>query len=194
MKKTKMSTFKLSQKTTLQVALNKYGKVSAEIMRSRDNAIRRLYLHKREMEGLLMLIPQINNMVKSCEDGDIRVQLSGSDKYVTVSLFRGKKYIGVHTYKDGQRLAGRCMNLDVDEWDKLTSKRKQIADALKVAAATTKNECTINAVTVTQSRSISGLSLRKMAAEWWTNLPSGTLMNKPARQMWRSMTYHQAKM
>jgi hypothetical protein len=111
--------FKLSEKTTLNITLNKYGKVSADIARVKDNTVRKLYLHENEMRAFLMLIPQINRIaVSDGEDGDVRIRLSGV-KYATVSQFRGQKYIGVHTYKDGLRVAGRCMNLSIEEWDKL---------------------------------------------------------------------------
>jgi hypothetical protein len=144
-----MATFKLSEKTTLNVVVNKYGKVVAEIVRDREHGVRRLYLHEKEVNAMLMLIPQINRTTRSDEEGDISVQLSG-DKYVTVSLFRGQKYVGVHTYKDGQRVLGRCMNMSIDEWDKLVSKRKQIADALKATLKGVKEDCDVEAVSIMQ--------------------------------------------
>ena len=167
-----MEGFKLSEATTLNVGLNRYGKVSGELVKGKYGAtgLRRLFLHKNEVEAMLMLMPQVNSIVKSDEEGDIRVKLS-SDKYVTVSMFRGQKYVGVHTYKDGQRVMGRCMNLNMMEWEKLTSKKEKIAGAMTDSVKMSTDDCILKAVSVTQYKWTivmkDGSGVKREASQWY---------------------------
>ena len=119
----------LSQQTVLEVRHGKYGPYVA-LGRIQEKSKRWVFLSARAWDVLTKNIDNVNNITKQDLDKEETIILTQRVK-LTVSCYKDKYYIGVHsTDQSGERVQGRGMNLNMDEWEQMMQQKINIEESM----------------------------------------------------------------
>ena len=110
--------FQLSQQTVTVVKNGQFGPYVA-VGRRKEKATRWVFLSTQAWTELTNNIDKVTAMVKQGLDKEETIVLTKRVK-LTASCFKDRYYIGIHsTDRNGQRIKGHGMNLNMDEWSQL---------------------------------------------------------------------------
>ena len=132
-----MTTLQLSEKTLVEVRPGQYGSPYVALGRIQGKSTRWVFLSSTAWQMLSSLIPEVAYVLGQGLDDEMRFHLNGR-VLLAVSKFHDKHYVGMHsTDAQGQRVRGRGINLNMDEWRDLIRNIHGINHALKEQSATT---------------------------------------------------------
>jgi hypothetical protein len=121
----------LSDKTSIEVRCCKDGKTPYLLIvrQKEDGLVRRLPLFEEIWNGCTRLIPKIQDTIAKGDEASIKLR---GVKYMVVSNFNGKTYIGFHTLEpSGEMVKILSINLNTEEWNKLVESEDIINKAMK---------------------------------------------------------------
>lgn len=121
----------LSQQTLLEVRPGKFGSPYIALGRIQEKSKRWVFVSSNAWRTLTQHIPEVTTILQQKVDKEKSIKLT-ERLVLTISKFQEKYYVGVHsTDSQGQRLRGRGLNMNVDEWQKLTNNVQDINQRMK---------------------------------------------------------------
>ena len=115
-----MATIHLSEKTLVEVRPGQYGSPYVALGRIQGKSTRWVFLSSTAWQMLSSLIPEVAYVLGQGLNDEMKFHLN-SRVLLAVSKFHDKYYVGMHSIDDqGQKVRGRGINLNIDEWSDLT--------------------------------------------------------------------------
>ena len=109
----------LSDKTILEIRPDNYGSPYIAFGRKQTTSTRWVFLSTSAWQTLAKIIPEVSTILKQGLDKEMRLQLNGR-LLLAVSKFWDKYYVDMHyVNQQGDRVKGRGLNLNIDEWKEL---------------------------------------------------------------------------